>query len=163
VRSSTFHYLFVRPLGLTAYGQFLYVDTTTTTESGDSPTQFGTLTTIPVTNPFIPADLVFCGSGMTICWLLATELPITQAVFICCTNVKLRSLAEFMAKEIAAQDAFLPACHPASTRCFPCFGLDDDMLIMVSRQANDSDGIRAIVNSNGGTILPTRASDRSHL
>jgi len=43
--------------GLTAYGQFLYVDTTTKTESGGSLTQFGVLTTIPVTNPFIPADL----------------------------------------------------------------------------------------------------------
>ncbi|MBB3925623.1 outer membrane receptor protein involved in Fe transport [Sphingobium jiangsuense] len=42
---------------LTLYGQFLYVDSTVNTESGKSLTQFGTLTTIPVTNPFIPADL----------------------------------------------------------------------------------------------------------
>jgi len=42
---------------LTAYGQFLYVDLTVNTESGGSLTQFPTLTTIPVTNPFIPADL----------------------------------------------------------------------------------------------------------
>lgn len=43
--------------GLTAYGQFMYVDLTTTTHSGGSLTQFPTLTTIPVTNPFIPAAL----------------------------------------------------------------------------------------------------------
>jgi iron complex outermembrane recepter protein len=42
---------------LTAYGQFMYVDSTVRTESGGSLTQLGTLTTIPVTNPFIPADL----------------------------------------------------------------------------------------------------------
>ncbi len=43
--------------GVTAYGQFLYVDLTVNTASGGSLTQFPTLTTIPVTNPFIPADL----------------------------------------------------------------------------------------------------------
>lgn len=42
---------------LTAYGQFMYVDLTTSTHSGGSLTQFPTLTTIPVTNPFIPKDL----------------------------------------------------------------------------------------------------------
>lgn len=42
---------------VTLYGQVLYVDSTVTTSSGYSLTQFGTLTTIPVTNPFIPADL----------------------------------------------------------------------------------------------------------
>ena len=42
---------------LTAYGQVLYVDSSVTTSSGYSLTQFGTLTTIPVTNPYIPADL----------------------------------------------------------------------------------------------------------
>lgn len=42
---------------LTAYGQFLYVDSTVTTESGSSLTQFAPFTTIPVTNPFIPSDL----------------------------------------------------------------------------------------------------------
>jgi outer membrane receptor protein involved in Fe transport len=42
---------------VTAYGQFLYVDSDVQTSSGHSLTQFGTLTTIPVTNPFIPADL----------------------------------------------------------------------------------------------------------
>jgi iron complex outermembrane receptor protein len=43
--------------GLSAYGQVLYVDSRVTTSSGRSLTQFGNLTTIPVTNPFIPADL----------------------------------------------------------------------------------------------------------
>jgi len=43
--------------GLTLYGQLMYVDSTVYTESGGSLTQFGTLTTVPVTNPFIPADL----------------------------------------------------------------------------------------------------------
>ncbi|MCW1401951.1 TonB-dependent receptor plug domain-containing protein [Novosphingobium sp. MW5] len=42
---------------ITMYGQFMFVDLTTTTHSGGSLTQFPTLTTIPVTNPFIPADL----------------------------------------------------------------------------------------------------------
>jgi outer membrane receptor protein involved in Fe transport len=42
---------------LTLYGQFMHVDSEVTTSSGGSLTQFGTLTTIPVTNPFIPADL----------------------------------------------------------------------------------------------------------
>lgn len=42
---------------VTAYGQFMYVDSVVHTESGGSLTQIGNLTTIPVTNPFIPADL----------------------------------------------------------------------------------------------------------
>ncbi len=42
---------------ITAYGQVLYVDSSVYTSSGGSLTQFGTLTTIPVTNPFVPADL----------------------------------------------------------------------------------------------------------
>lgn len=41
----------------TLYGQFMYVDSDVYTESGGSLTQFGTLTTVPVTNPFIPASL----------------------------------------------------------------------------------------------------------
>jgi outer membrane receptor protein involved in Fe transport len=41
----------------TAYAQFMYVDPTVTTASGGSLTQFPALTTVPVTNPFIPADL----------------------------------------------------------------------------------------------------------
>lgn len=43
--------------GVTAYGQFMYVDSLVNTASGGSLTQIGNLTTIPVTNPFIPADL----------------------------------------------------------------------------------------------------------
>ena len=42
---------------LTLYGQFMHVDSEVQTSSGGSLTQFGTLTTIPVTNPFIPSDL----------------------------------------------------------------------------------------------------------
>lgn len=42
---------------LTAYGQFLFVDLTLNSESGGSLTQFPTLTSIPLSNPFIPADL----------------------------------------------------------------------------------------------------------
>lgn len=42
---------------ITAYGQFMYVDLSVNTNSGGSLTQFPTLTTIPVTNPFIPNDL----------------------------------------------------------------------------------------------------------
>ena len=42
---------------LTLYGQLMYVDSKVYTESGSSLTQFGTLTSIPVTNPFIPDDL----------------------------------------------------------------------------------------------------------
>jgi outer membrane receptor protein involved in Fe transport len=42
---------------VTFYGQFMYVDSDTYTSSGYSLTQFGTLTTIPVTNPNVPAAL----------------------------------------------------------------------------------------------------------
>jgi outer membrane receptor protein involved in Fe transport len=42
---------------ISAYGQILYVDADVFTSSGRSLTQFGTLTTIPTTNPSIPADL----------------------------------------------------------------------------------------------------------
>lgn len=42
---------------LTAYGQFMFVDLTVQTASGGSLTQFGQLTSIPVTNPFVPAGL----------------------------------------------------------------------------------------------------------
>lgn len=42
---------------ITGYGQVLYVDSHVDTSSGRSLTQFGVLTTIPVTNPFIPTDL----------------------------------------------------------------------------------------------------------
>lgn len=40
-----------------AYGQVLYVNSTVNTASGNSLTQLNNLTTIPSTNPFIPADL----------------------------------------------------------------------------------------------------------
>ncbi|WP_404370704.1 TonB-dependent receptor domain-containing protein [Sphingomonas sp. MMS24-J45] len=43
--------------GITAYGQFMYVDLTVKTASGGSLTQFGVPVTVPVTNPFIPNDL----------------------------------------------------------------------------------------------------------
>jgi iron complex outermembrane recepter protein len=42
---------------LNVYGQFMFVDLAAVTHSGGSLTQFPTLTTIPVSNPFIPADL----------------------------------------------------------------------------------------------------------
>ncbi|WP_374528187.1 TonB-dependent receptor domain-containing protein [Novosphingobium sp.] len=42
---------------LNVYSQFMYVDLTVNTASGGSLTQFPALTSIPVTNPFIPADL----------------------------------------------------------------------------------------------------------
>lgn len=41
-------------------------------------------------------------------------------------------------------------------------GLDDDMRIIVSRQANDPDSIRAIVNDTGAALFPRRESDRPH-
>lgn len=43
--------------GITAYGQFMFVDLTVRTASGGSLTQFGAALTVPVTNPFIPTDL----------------------------------------------------------------------------------------------------------
>ena len=42
-------------------------------------------------------------------------------------------------------------------------GLDDDMSIMVSRQANDPASIRSIINGSGQAILPQRDGDRPHL
>jgi outer membrane receptor protein involved in Fe transport len=42
---------------VTAYGQVLYAQTNLTGDTSKSLTQFGTLTTVPVTNPFIPTDL----------------------------------------------------------------------------------------------------------
>lgn len=41
-------------------------------------------------------------------------------------------------------------------------GLDDDMRIMVSRQANDPDAIRAILNGSGRILMPLREADRPH-
>jgi len=40
--------------------------------------------------------------------------------------------------------------------------LADDLEILVSRQANDPDGIRAFINRNGRALAPSRASDRPH-
>ncbi|MES2045600.1 MAG: HNH endonuclease [Pseudomonadota bacterium] len=40
--------------------------------------------------------------------------------------------------------------------------LADDMTIMVSRQVNDPDGIRAIINKSGRAWVPARPSDRPH-
>lgn len=41
--------------------------------------------------------------------------------------------------------------------------LDDDLRIIVSRQANDPDSIRSVINSSGRIIAPVRESDRPHL
>lgn len=41
-------------------------------------------------------------------------------------------------------------------------GLDDDLRIMVSRQVNDPDGIRSIINSSGRILTPSREADRPH-
>ncbi len=40
--------------------------------------------------------------------------------------------------------------------------LADNLEILVSRQANDPDGIRALINRSGRALEPTRASDRPH-
>lgn len=40
--------------------------------------------------------------------------------------------------------------------------LADDLEILVSRQANDPNGIRAFINRNGRALPPLRASDRPH-
>ncbi len=40
--------------------------------------------------------------------------------------------------------------------------LNDDLEILISRQANDVDGIRAIVNRTGHALPPTRIGDRPH-
>ena len=41
-------------------------------------------------------------------------------------------------------------------------GLAQDMTIMISRQVNDPDGIRAITNKSGHALLPQRPADRPH-
>ncbi len=38
--------------------------------------------------------------------------------------------------------------------------LSDDLQILVSRQANDPEGIRALINKNGCAFPPQRPSDR---
>lgn len=40
--------------------------------------------------------------------------------------------------------------------------LADDLEILVSRQVNDLDGVRALINRNGRATEPARASDRPH-
>lgn len=40
--------------------------------------------------------------------------------------------------------------------------LGDDLQILVSRQANDADSIRGMINRDGFAIAPTRALDRPH-
>jgi putative restriction endonuclease len=41
-------------------------------------------------------------------------------------------------------------------------GLTDDLEILVSRQVNDQDGVRALINKNGRATKPRRTSDRPH-
>ncbi|MFZ3483401.1 HNH endonuclease [Sphingomonas sp. 3-13AW] len=41
-------------------------------------------------------------------------------------------------------------------------GLADDMQIIVSRQANDPDSIRSVINASGRLLLPKREADRPH-
>jgi putative restriction endonuclease len=41
-------------------------------------------------------------------------------------------------------------------------GLGDDLRILVSRQANDQDSIRGVINSGGRLLIPMREADRPH-
>jgi len=41
-------------------------------------------------------------------------------------------------------------------------GLSDDLDILISRQANDPDGIRSFINKTGRALPPLRAHDRPH-
>lgn len=41
-------------------------------------------------------------------------------------------------------------------------GLADDLTILVSRQVNDPDGVRAVINRTGRALPPVRPSDRPH-
>jgi putative restriction endonuclease len=41
-------------------------------------------------------------------------------------------------------------------------GLDDDMQIMVSRQVNDAESVRGVINPTGRLLLPKREADRPH-
>ena len=41
-------------------------------------------------------------------------------------------------------------------------GQDDDMRIIVSRQANDPDSIRSVINASGRILMPQREADRPH-
>jgi putative restriction endonuclease len=40
--------------------------------------------------------------------------------------------------------------------------LSDDLEVLVSRQANDQDSIRALINQSGHALPPSRSSDRPH-
>lgn len=40
--------------------------------------------------------------------------------------------------------------------------LSDDLDILISRQANDADGIRSFINRTGRAFPPLRAHDRPH-
>lgn len=40
--------------------------------------------------------------------------------------------------------------------------LSDELEILISRQANDADGIRGIINRTGRALVPMRGSDRPH-
>ncbi len=39
-------------------------------------------------------------------------------------------------------------------------GLGDDMTILVSRQANDADAVRSMINATGHLITPQRLADK---
>ena len=41
-------------------------------------------------------------------------------------------------------------------------GLSDDLQILISRQANDPDSIRTLVNKSGVALAPERFSERPH-
>jgi putative restriction endonuclease len=40
--------------------------------------------------------------------------------------------------------------------------LSDDLQILISRQVNDQDSVRAFINTSGRALLPPRSSDRPH-
>ncbi len=42
-------------------------------------------------------------------------------------------------------------------------GLDDDLNILVSRQTNDPESIRSVINATGRALIPSRDADRPHL
>jgi putative restriction endonuclease len=41
-------------------------------------------------------------------------------------------------------------------------GLSDDLQILVSRQANDAEGIMALINKSGFALSPQRSFERPH-
>lgn len=42
-------------------------------------------------------------------------------------------------------------------------GLDDNMRIIISRQANDPESVRSVINASGQILIPQREADRPHL